>query len=247
VTKDELERIYLEGFSRAVSSFPAGAISKSENPDFLVRSSDHTIGIELTRLFRRPARGQSPLREQESLRERIAAVAKSRYDAMNRPPIHVSIHFNDQLALRKTEVSSLAGRLVELATRLTPDVGGRSEEEYDWLNRAYFPEQIAAVTIHRPDVLRKSFWGIPSADYVHTLSRAEVQAEIDKKNGRINDYRLQCERVWLILCSRAEGLSSYLEFADDAITSSYRTSFDRVCLYVWPSAVYDLAIGRGKV
>jgi hypothetical protein len=135
--KEELERRYLDGFAAAVSEFPEGLVSKSENPDFLIHSADHLIGIELTRLFRKSAPGHSLAREQESLRERVATEAKSRYEAMKRPPIHVSIHFNDQIALRKADVSILATRLIELAIRLTPDIGGKSEEEYNWLNRAY--------------------------------------------------------------------------------------------------------------
>jgi hypothetical protein len=111
VTKDEFECVYLAGFSRAVSAFPAEPVSKSENPDFLVRSADHTTGIELTRLFKAPARGQSPLRAPEGLRELIATLAKSRYGAMKRSPNHVSIHFNDQPALRKAEVSPLVALL----------------------------------------------------------------------------------------------------------------------------------------
>src|SRR3982074_3482161 len=96
LSRDELEHRYLEGFARAVSQFPVGLVSKSENPDFLVQSADHLIGIELTRLFRKSAQGHSLAREQESLRERIATEAKSLYEAMKRPPIHVSIHFNGQ-------------------------------------------------------------------------------------------------------------------------------------------------------
>src|SRR4030095_15247944 len=162
-----------------MTEFPMGLVSKSENPDFLVQSVDGLIGIELTRLFRKSAQGHSLAREQESLRERIATEAKSRYEAVPRPPIHVSIHFNHNPALRKSDVTELAARLVELAIRLTPDIGGKSEEEYHWLNRAYFPEQIAAVSVYRPRVLAKSVWSTPSADYVRILSGAEIQMEID--------------------------------------------------------------------
>ena len=34
--KEDLERRYLDGFAQAVSEFPVGPVSKSENPDFLV-------------------------------------------------------------------------------------------------------------------------------------------------------------------------------------------------------------------
>ena len=247
MTKNDLERRYLDGFAQIASEFPKGVISKSESPDFLIQSDDHTIGIELTRLFRKSARGHALPREQESLRERIATEAKARYDAMTRPPIHVSIHFNYHPALRKADVSGLATRLIDLAVRLTPDVGGKSEEEYTWLNRAYFPEQIAVVSVHRPQVLTSSVWSTPSADYIRMLSGADIQKEIDKKDARVKSYRLQCERVWLVLCSRGERLSSYLEFTNEALARSYKTAFDRVFLYVWSSRVHELAVARADV
>ena len=88
-TKDETEKTYLEGFAKTLPKFPVGRLSKSENPDFLISNDGSTLGIELTRIFRKPPQGESPLREQESLREQIAESAKARYDVLGQPPIHL--------------------------------------------------------------------------------------------------------------------------------------------------------------
>jgi hypothetical protein len=86
VTQDELEHMYLEGFAKALPDFPPGTPQKSRNPDFLLDFHDHTLGIELTRLYRASSPGTPTLRSQESLRERIAAAAKAEYDGHGLPP-----------------------------------------------------------------------------------------------------------------------------------------------------------------
>jgi hypothetical protein len=200
------------------------------------------LGIELTGLFQKPAPGQSPLREQESLREQITTMAKAQYDAMGAPPLHVSVHFADHPPVRKSDVRLLADKVVNLALRHTPPVGGRSHEEYDWVNREYFPEQISAVMVFRPEARRESFWSTPSAGYLPKLSSVDVQAEIDGKDPRVSDYRRQCDRVWLVLCSHGEGLSSYVELAEEAYAHAYSTQFDRMLHYRWSKTVHELLI-----
>jgi hypothetical protein len=48
----ELEKQYLEKFIRAYPQFPEGTIDDSERPDFIVRSEDKNIGIEMCRLYK---------------------------------------------------------------------------------------------------------------------------------------------------------------------------------------------------
>jgi hypothetical protein len=242
MTKDELESIYLNGFAKAIQDFPVGRLVKSENPDFLVHSAPGTIGVELTRVFRKPAEDESPLREQESLRERVAELAKVRYSESGRPPVHVSIFFNDQVALRRQDVELLAGQLVSLTMRLMPNSGERREEEYNWINRDYFPEPLSLVRVHRAEQLRKSIWSTPSAEYLTQLSFSDIQSLIATKDARVPDYLKQCDRVWLVLCTCGEGLSSYVEFAEDAVQGVYQARFERVFAYKWSSAVRELAV-----
>src|SRR3990172_5338391 len=142
MTKDEIEKTYLDGFAKTLAKFPVGWLSKSESPDFLISNEEGTLGIELTRIFRKPSQGESPLRAQESLRERITESAKARYDALGQPPIHVGVLFNNQFALRRQDVKQIAQRLADVAIRLIPDPGERRVEEYKWINRNYFPEAI---------------------------------------------------------------------------------------------------------
>lgn len=240
MTKAVSERRYLQAFATALRNFPAGALFKSENPDFLLHVADGVLGIELTRIFRPAPAGTSPAREQESLRERVVAMARDRFAEAAMPPAYVSLHFNELVPLRKRDVPHLAKMLVELASRLMPAPGGSREEEFTWWNRSYFPESMAFMRVSRLRHVQRPVWIAPSAGYVSQLSVDDVRVKIAEKDLRIPDYLSQCKRVWLVLCVGGEGLSSYAECAEDALLARYETDFERVFIYGWPSTVHEL-------
>jgi hypothetical protein len=239
VTKDELERIYLEKFAKSLPDFPSGTPEKSMNPDFLLHLSDHTLGIELTRLYRAAPSGTPSLKSQESLRERIAAAAKKQYDVRGLAPVRVTVTFNDQFPLKKTDVKRLSQQLVELAIRLRPESGLR-EEEFQWKNRAYFPREL--IGIHVWAVGERSFWSAPTAAFGIRLSPSEVQQKIDHKNQKMHLYLKRCSRVWLVICTHAEGLSSILGISPEVIAASYASTFERVFIFEWPASVHQLSL-----
>jgi len=245
MTKDEIEKTYLDGFAKTLAKFPVGCISKSENPDFLISNEEGTLGIELTRIFRKPLQGESPLRAQESLRERITESAKARYVALGQPPISVGLLFNNQVVLRRRDVKQIAQTLADVAMRLIPDPGERRMEKYNRINRNYFPEAIDVIVVGRPERLQRrgrSAWTIASVEDTPPLSISEVQARITKKDIRVPDYLKQCDRIWLVLCTCGAGLSSYLELSGEATQATYQGQFTRVFVYKWPSTVQELAI-----
>ena len=49
-------------------------------------------------------------------------------------------------------------------------------EEYNRINRNYFPEAIDVIVVGRPERLHRSSWSIASAEDLPPLSISEVQA-----------------------------------------------------------------------
>jgi hypothetical protein len=245
-TKDEIEKTYLDGFAKTLPMFPVGCVSKSENPDFLISNEAGTLGIELTRMFREPLHGESPLRGQESLRERIKDSAKAKYAALGQPPISVGVLFNNRVVLRQRDIEPIAQMVAGLASRLMPEPEKQCIEEYNWVNRSYFPEAIDVIIVGRPKRLKRSAWSIAAVDDLHQLSKSEVQARITAKDPRVSDYLKQCDRVWLVVCTGGAGLSSYLELSQEATQASYQGNFARVFVYKWPTRVQELTLQSGE-
>jgi len=244
--KEELEIGYLEGFLEHCPMPPSGVPRKSENPDFLLETAEGTLGIELTRILMPGLLGWSTLREQEALRRRVADEAKRIYDAPSLPAVHVSLFFNEQFPIAKRDVGQLARMLADVAMRNLPDPDSRKEEEYNWLNRSYFPEQLVAVTCYRYGSMEASTWSTPAAAFLSKLSPAELQAELDRKADKVDLYRKKCAKVWLALCAYGEGLSSMIELSEHAIPHRYQSEFDRVFFFRWPRQVYELALSSGQ-
>jgi hypothetical protein len=246
MTNKEIEQYYLNGFARTLAKFPVGRRLQPDppSPDFLISNEDGTLGIELTRIFLKPSQGKSPPREQESLRNRITESARARCRALGQPPIRVLLFFNNQVTLRKGKVEQIAEKLAALVNRLIPDPGEQIEEEYKWVNRAYFPEAFDKVIVGRPEWLRRSAWKGASYVDLPPFSISEVQDRITEKNIRVPSYLKHCDRIWLVLCTCGEGPSSYVGLSDEAIQATYQGQFARVFIYKWPETVQELAIRR---
>jgi hypothetical protein len=106
-----------------------------------------------------------------------------------------------------------------VAVRLLPEQspGSCKEGEYRWTNRAYFPEELVAIRVYHRDAGDGSFWSTPTAGFLPKLSVSEVQQEIDRKNKKVHRYLRSCSRVWLVICTHAEGLSSIVDIIGETI------------------------------
>ena len=56
-TRKELERLFFNILKQQVSDFPEGDVVEGESPDFVIRGLEGTLGVEVTRLFKRSGEG----------------------------------------------------------------------------------------------------------------------------------------------------------------------------------------------
>lgn len=241
--KKALEQILISRFLEVLQNGNLGQLIAHENPDFLLQSDSGTLGIEITRLYRAATPGESPLKEQEVLRESVMKGAKVIYDKKALPPIHVSVHFNQAFRLRKQTVQPTAAVVAALGERLIPDAeGGSKSEEYEWTNRAYFPDTIDLVMVHRMKGATRSSWSAPSVGFLPELSPTEVAQKISEKELRLSDYMKACSRVWLVLVSRGDMLSSVVDLTEAAKRASYSSGFERIFWFAWPDSAHELKV-----
>ena len=69
--KEDLERLYLDRVRDLLTDFPPGAIDEREQPDFLVKTADRVIGIEITELHRANDSQPVPMQGREAIRDQI--------------------------------------------------------------------------------------------------------------------------------------------------------------------------------
>jgi hypothetical protein len=101
------ERWALDRFLVILKAPTLETIEPNEEPDFVLTFGSRRVGIEMTDLYWSHTRAGRPRQEQESLRRRIVKAAEELYAGRGLPPVHVSVHFNDQFVVGKTAVTLL--------------------------------------------------------------------------------------------------------------------------------------------
>lgn len=228
--KQRDEMFWVERLKELSSDFPTGEIApwKPDPPDVVVRAPAKIIGVEVRRLVRPTQSGTQLLQARENNCRRIVEEAKQIHEAAKLPPVRVSVFFGPQ-NLPSKEIQPLAEALAEIVRRNIPRPGEAMEEEYEYTNRDYFPEQIHLVTVSR--TIDDDTWVAPEAAWNPRCESDYLQTAVSSKSDRYVACKQHCDEGWLLLVTDALGfLASYVDFADEALTATYTTPFDRLFL-----------------
>ena len=226
--KKDLERRYLEQVRDLLTDFPQGAIHEREQPDFLVNTADRVIGIEITELHRANDSQPVPMQGREAIRGQIIQRAKALYDSKGVPPIDCCVHLQD-LSYRRTDIEPLAAKIAALATRNIPPEGTLARrEQYDWVNREYFPEEVDYIRVARFEGMTESFFGTAGSTWAEPLAPDTVRSVIDTKDCSIDEYMRRCDELWLVIVTDSRTLSTWFNSADQFKAAAFKTRFARV-------------------
>lgn len=147
------------------------------------------------------------------------------------PPVHVSVFFNSYKRFNRAEVSPLAQKLANLVLRNLPEQAGHKSEEFDWDNRAWFPEEINHVSVWRIPQILKSHWSAPDAEYIPECSIELVQGIIEKKNAKLGSYAKISPECWLLIVLDGFRLSGTFTVAQTVLDHVYPSGFKKVYLF----------------
>jgi len=226
--QDEVE--WVHRLKRLLPDFPQGEIvpNACEPPDVFVKGNDRTLGIEVSRLFRPSAPSEcQELQARESNIRKIVDLAHEMHLKAGLPDARVFVVVNNQW-IASNEVKPLARALADIVRRNLPADGARSEEDYTWDNRSYFPEKIDKVMISRLFPCDTTWHGQEAA-WGGGCDAVQVQGRIDAKSVRHDHVRKQCDESWLLLVTDStSGLASHLQLTPDAQAHCYATPFERV-------------------
>lgn len=243
-TQKQIERAQLDRFLSVASGLPSGLIVEAEEPDFLILC-ENTIGVELTDLYWSAQPGVAPFQAVEGLRSRIAELAEHNYSSRGLPPLHVSIHFNPNYSLTKRDVPGLATAISDLVEANLPAEGGVYREEYDWDNRAHFPEELLLVSAWRLASLKRSFFSAPSAAFIPDMSREDIERILLAKANKVERYLRKCDQIWLVINCDGGNLSNVFDVDEEVFRTAFETPFDRVFVFRHMAGkVHELRLSR---
>jgi len=242
VSKKDIERWHLCRFEESYPDFPSGEVHPGETPDFRVVTQGRTVGIELTQVFHPYEDGQRPLQEIERLRELVTEKAEKLFAASGGPPLDVLVHFSPHAVLGKASLDPLAERLANLISRNLPQAGEWYSEEYDWINREWFPEEVSHVRVARFGHRSWSLWRPSGVGFVPDVTPELVQAAIDRKATDIDNHRASCDEVWLLVIADGFSISTTMSVTQAAREHRYLSPFDKTIYFEnFGKGVYELS------
>ena len=227
------ERKHLERFRATCAVFPAGDISESECPDFLVATNHGILGIEHRDYHwdEKDSSG-SPLRQQENLRQKVLWNAIRIYESRGLPHLDVRVDWSTNHYITSKREKELRTILVDLVTSHLPEQNGCILIECPSPDWEKLPEEITAVRIARFDGLSGNHWNFSRGGYLQEATVNQLHTLITEKEQKLPTYRFACPAgVWLLIVADGSQPSSLIEPNAAMTTFQFETAFDRVFFF----------------
>jgi hypothetical protein len=108
--------------------------------------------------------------------------------------------FHPRALLKKRNIAHLPEivfRLIE-RTPLTPGIPITLKRIAE--NSEYFPNEVAMVHLYCHPNVKENLWSCSSAGVVSVLTDDDLQAKIDEKEPKLEEYSSPCSEIWLLIC-----------------------------------------------
>lgn len=223
--RKQREARFLSSFL-ALSNIPARMIEPREAPDFLLELDGRQIGLELTEVFVPALPGAFTAQARESTISRVVDEAMLLYETRGGRPLFVGIGIPSNADLRGIKRSQTADALATLVLSLAPSPG----ETVEWKPPAAgnpLLSHIAFLIVRAQEV---SCWWAPQGALIAPLTEPTLQARIDEKAKKLNDYRAVAAEVWLLLAIEGLAPSQLFDLNATIRSDALRSPFNRTFL-----------------
>jgi hypothetical protein len=226
IAKKHREGYLLQAFLR-LSGINAQIVeADGEAPDFILGLDSRRIGLEITEIFVESDNGAIQPRARESIGRRIADQAHQRYEQLGGKPVHVTIGLSLGAELRDLNRSETAERLANFILALDP-----SPDQYiAWhppsLNNP-LPSEVHYLHILAVPSWNMAHWYVPSSGWVAPLTAEILQASIDEKSNKLEQYRLAAPESWLLVAIEGWSASQLFDRLSEVRPEALQSPFDR--------------------
>jgi hypothetical protein len=226
-TRKELERLFFNILKQQVSDFPEGDVVEGESPDFVIRGLEGTLGVEVTRLFKRSGEGQQSLKAQESEKRMIVDMARKLHEKRGMPILHVSVLFGSSGPFNKSKRKLLSEQLANAIQACMPTPESWCRIDHTFEDDCPFPVEVASVRIANFSSLKRNHWSVGEAGWVQEDFVGELQKAIDEKHSELSEYLSRCSTCWLLIVADGSGPSSFFDPSDNTKRHTYSSRFPR--------------------
>ena len=228
--KKQEERHFLDRFKSFFDNFPQGDVECTEEPDFIVATPKHRLGIEVTKLYWTSEPGNLPRQAQESLHGQVANKAEQLHEKSDLPKCIVSVHFADR-KLRKKDIEPAAMEVFNSVMSNIPSAESSAQLPPNGWTESGLPANISALSVYRTDNIEKTTYSAPQVGWIPDMnSKTDIQRVLDAKNPKALAYRKKCDELWLLINVAFGTISSQFDIPDEVVEEVVDANFDRVFL-----------------
>lgn len=221
-----VESWFVEEARRVSSIIPAGALTESECPDFLIQTNFGTLGIEVTQLFQPQAASAFPPRQAEKFHDKVVREAENLYARSGSRPLDIMAYFNfnDGGARDHTQMAECLANFVQSHY-------ADQEEAVKGYKFPDVPPGISSVRIARHLDGKTSRWQAGRFGQTIVLNYPFLAQTISRKNGLVEQYRERAKRVWLLIVSDFLPASGSFSIPNEIAEWKFDFDFDKVLLW----------------
>jgi hypothetical protein len=230
--KKRFERCLVEQARRRTTLFPAGELSESESPDWLI--GDASLGIEVSDVLPPKGNNQFSGAQLSSFQRDVVEIARRQYCTKCHVDADVLVYFHNERN-RKRDPEAIAKALAEFVHRNLPldsDCVTLQEHKVEqWV------DGLSLIRISRTG----GRWQAGGATQIAVLRQVDLASRIAAKDRLLQQYRARLPgwKIWLLLTTEIRVLRS-VAIPHDISEWRFPFNFDRVLLMPWEGRVIDL-------
>lgn len=223
--------------------FPEGTIQLHETPDFLIKSREQKIGIELTDFV------IPDIRREEKQWESILRKANAHYISLRSDtiPVVVRLKPTQAMLMKNIDVDALSESIAKYIDDNLPRVDDIpvSRRLRGIFNNTDLAIDMTVKRIRNPK--RSSYvwslewfkWGSAKPESI----QQHIQDQISNKNDKYNRYIQKCDEVWLIIFNEGNAFSTCINVPVEIKDMPFSSQFTKVLFCDFQNmCVYDLLL-----
>ena len=198
---------------------------KSKYPDFIVKSGNKKIGIELTELIYEKNHGVL-LSKKYALEDKIAKQTIIEFDQQCNKRIWASIQFQDKLSISSARKKGLAQ---EISSMLINTINSYPEETNNIEITENLPNELQGIYFDIVSFLTESLIYSMRSKWSGTFNIENLSPVVIKKNTLIPRYKTNVDIVYLVIIESFSAHSNNGEFLQTG--SIVPNDFDKIFLF----------------
>ncbi|MCF7220892.1 hypothetical protein [Marilutibacter chinensis] len=222
------ERWLLQQAGKIDPLLQVGIIEDSEVPDFILRSTDRSIGVEVTEYFAAPVAGR-PQQEIQSRKNAVVRRAWEHYLGLGGPAAYVRVCFQSPETLDRKRCDALVAPIAHVVLL---HAAGLKWPQSSIAILDGLPAGVASIRVGPSLDGRDQLWHAEQSGWVGEVKAGDVQRVIDRKNKSAAKAKSRCDELWLLICYDWSSGGELVEVRDSVLRSAssgaFNSAFDRV-------------------